>query len=496
MGDVNNMDEKSNLISSDLLKNNQSDLKAVWLNEIKNNPHFFDSGFHDTLELDSYTDDLLKNAFFILESDKVPDFSISSFQPLIELWRNLLKKHREAGFTSKDSAMLVFSLKSAMLTYVKKYFKGDDYQYGHHLDKFRSLLDFLGLLTFEIYSSEKESLITNQSDQIEFLQNLQSKLSYKGIIGESNAMQSVYKAMGVVLEADITVLLEGETGTGKDLIASTIHDYSSRSKKPYITINCGAIPKELIASELFGHEKGSFTGAISHRVGKFELANGGTLFLDEIGELSLDMQVSFLRVLQNKEIERVGGSQKIPIDVRVVAATNKSLKKMVDQNLFRADLFYRLNVFPINIPSLSQRKEDVIPLAYHFIDVYTKEFNIDEPPTLTSDAIDFLLTKTWKGNIRELENLIQRAILLSRGKYIHKAMFVFGSEDIPLKTSDDSVNSLLDTDDVIPLEDLERKALLHALNVTNYNIQKSAKLLGISRGTFYNKLKRYNISFN
>ena len=232
-------------------------------------------------------------------------------------------------------------------------------------------------MSFELYSNEQEKIVGKQSEQIKFLQNSENK-AFGKLIGTSPAMQTVYQAIGLVLENDVSVLLQGESGTGKDVIANVIHANSNRKTKPFVAVNYGAIPANLIESELFGHEQGAFTGANEKRLGKFELADNGTLFLDEVSELSLDNQTRLLRVLQNKEIERVGGSSPIPINVRIVAASNKSLENLVEKDKFRLDLFYRLNVFPIHIPSLKERDNDVILLANHFIETFATKLNLKQ----------------------------------------------------------------------------------------------------------------------
>ena len=362
--------------------------------------------------------------------------------------------------------------------------------------KLEQLLDILGILTFEMYSVENEKLISRQSQQIHYLQTHNLDLEGK-LIGSSVAINEVFKAIGLVLENDLTVLLEGESGTGKDLIATIIHSNSKRNKKPFIAINCGAIPRELIESELFGHEKGAFTGADTQRIGKFELAHEGTLFLDEIGELPLDLQVKLLRVLQNREIQRVGGSNVIPINVRIIAASNRSLKALVDDKLFRLDLFYRLNVFPISIPPLRDRDNDVIDLASHFIDKYSSQFNVKKP-SLTEDAKQFLLNQHWEGNIRELENCIQRSVVLAQGQPISSALLNMQPGQT-YQQINQAKGHLLPSpindapSEVLTLDEVEKKAIIHALNVKNGNIMQVAKALGVSRTTLYSKIQKYNI---
>jgi len=309
-------------------------------------------------------------------------------------------------------------------------------------------------------------------------------------------MKAVYQAVGLVLDNDITVLLEGESGTGKDLVANLIHDHSKRKNKPLVTVNCGAIPKELVESELFGHEKGAFTGASEKRIGKFELAQEGTLFLDEISELELPLQVKLLRAIQNREIERVGGSEPIKINVRIIAATNQDLKQRVETGKFRLDLYYRLHVFPISIPPLRDRKTDIIPLASYFIEKYAVQFGI-ETPALTSDAKDYLLNQKWEGNVRELENVIQRSVVISQGNPITSMTLQLkpGKAEPSLSIAPAPQKMLPEGNQVVPLDTLEKQAIELALKLKKGNVRQTARALGISRTTFYNKAKKYHIPF-
>ncbi len=242
-----------------------------------------------------------------------------------------------------------------------------------------------------------------------------------GMIGESAAFQEVLRNVRLVAPTDATVLVHGETGTGKELVARAIHDLSGRSKQPFIKVNCAAIPATLLESELFGHEKGSFTGAFAQKLGRFELAHKGTLFLDEIGEIPLELQSKLLRAIQEQELERVGGNRTIRVDIRVVAATNRNLKEMVDEGKFRSDLYYRLHVFPLTVPPLRQRQPDILLLIRYFAQKYAKRLNreIEEIPTATIEA----LTKyDWPGNIRELQHIIERSVILTAGHVLHVAI--------------------------------------------------------------------------
>jgi DNA-binding NtrC family response regulator len=348
------------------------------------------------------------------------------------------------------------------------------------------------ILSFELYSNEQESLVDQQAKQIKYLQTTTSK-AFGTLIGQSNAMKIIYQAIGLVLENDVTVLLQGESGTGKDMVASAIHRYSNRKNKPFIAINCGAIPDNLIESELFGHEKGAFTGAEKDRVGKFELANNGTLFLDEISELSLNQQTKLLRVIQNQEVQRIGSNKNIPINVRIIAASNKPLEQMVDKKEFRMDLFYRINVFPIHIPKLVDRENDIILLANHFIEKHSKKLHV-RPSKLTHSAMTYLQNQPWPGNIRELENSIQRAVIIANERPITDAILSFKPGQAitqPLLPSGNTESSVF-----IPqsLNKNEETFIRKTLDYYNGNIKKTAEKLEVSRTTLYNKLKKYNIS--
>ncbi len=254
------------------------------------------------------------------------------------------------------------------------------------------------------------------SDDNRFLQNELQDAIGKEIIGADFGLKGVMDLVQQVAPLKSPVLLLGETGTGKELIARAVHNISSRKDGPFVTVNCGAIPEALMDSELFGHEKGAFTGAISRKYGRFERADKGTILLDEIGELPLEIQVRLLRVLQEKEIERVGGTEPIKLDIRIIAATHRDLESMVTQGKFREDLYFRLQVFPITIPPLGERKGDIIPLVNHFIVKKSREMRLSVPPVLPADAVDTLLSYNWPGNVRELENAVERALILNQNR--------------------------------------------------------------------------------
>ncbi len=299
------------------------------------------------------------------------------------------------------------------------------------------------------------------------------------IVYKSKAMEQVMEIVRRVAPTGTTVLITGESGTGKELIARAIHILSGR-KGRFVPVSCAAIPEHLIESELFGYEKGAFTGAVRSKPGKFELAHQGTLFLDEIGEMPLNLQVKLLRVLQDKEIERLGSTKAVKVDIRIVAATNRELEKLVKEGKFREDLFYRLNVVRIHIPPLRERREDIIPLAEHFLKVFSREMH--KPiEGFSREAKQLLLSYDWPGNVRELQNAVERAVVLTRYNFIMP-------EDLPIaRTSDsDRVQSLR-------LEDVERAHIKKVLEMTEYNISRAAELLGIHRNTLREKMKRYGL---
>jgi len=291
-----------------------------------------------------------------------------------------------------------------------------------------------------------------------------------------------------VSKSNATVLVRGESGTGKELVANSIHYNSHRAKGPFIKMNCAALPPNLIESELFGHEKGAFTGAIRQKLGRFELANKGTLFLDEIGSITADVQVNLLRVLQEREFERVGGDRTIKVDVRIVTATNKNLEKAVDEGSFRGDLYYRLNVFPIYMPPLRERKTDILLLADHFLEIYAAE-NGKNIRRFSTPAIDMLVDYHWPGNVRELENCIERAVLLCEEGVIH-------SYHLPptLQTGKES-----DTLSSLSLEEatanLEREMIIDALKNTRGNITQAAKLLRTTVRKVAYKAQKYGVEY-
>lgn len=333
----------------------------------------------------------------------------------------------------------------------------------------------------------------------------------KTIIGNSPVMREIYKTIGKVAPSDVTILVQGESGTGKELIARAIHFNSKRLGKPFIALNCAAIPKELLESELFGHEKGAFTGATERKPGKFEQANNGTIFLDEIGDMPFDLQAKILRVLQEKEVTRTGGSQIIPVDVRVVAATNQDLEEMVRRKQFREDLFYRLNVIPLHLVPLRQRAEDIPLLVDYFLSKVCTELEVPVKQC-APDAISLLSTYSWPGNVRELENTIKRAVILSAdpllvaadfpGLRVQKGGESAQSEDlslegiVDLKLRGSFINmEKMESGDVytMVLEQVERPLLRFVLEKTRGNQVRAAEILGINRNTLRKKITELGI---
>ncbi len=310
---------------------------------------------------------------------------------------------------------------------------------------------------------------------------------FPDLIGTSSVMQQMYALMQQAAESDITVFIRGESGTGKELVANSLHANGPRKDGPFVALDCAAIPETLIESVLFGHERGAFTGAITQRIGAFMRANGGTLFLDEIGDMPYSLQGKLLRVLQEREIQRIGGIDPIPIDIRVITATNKDLERAVREGKFRQDLFYRIAAFPIPIPPLRDRPEDISLLVKHFLEKYTVQTG-KSISGISPLALRLLLQYDWPGNVRELENAIARAVLL-------ETTGVLQADNLPSQLSSTvaSKRDLSASLEILPLAEIERQALIHAINATDNNMTQAAQALGINRTTLYRKLKKYNI---
>ena len=341
------------------------------------------------------------------------------------------------------------------------------------------------VINLEIIRIEKEKL---KEENLRLKSELEKKYQFTNIIGNSNKMREVFQMISQVSRSNTTVLIRGESGTGKELVASSIHYNSLRAKQPFVKVNCAALPTNLIESELFGHEKGAFTGAIKQRQGKFELANKGTIFLDEIGSIDMDVQVKLLRVLQEKEFERVGGHLTIKSDVRIITATNKNLELAVEEEVFRGDLYYRLNVFPIYMPPLRERKTDVLLLADYFLEKYSLENN-KNIKRFSTPAIDMLMSYHWPGNVRELENCIERAVLLCEEGVIH-------SYHLPptLQTGTES-NTLPSQSLEEAIANLEKEMIIDALKNTRGNISLASEMLNTTVRKFSYKAEKYGVSY-
>ncbi len=359
------------------------------------------------------------------------------------------------AFASVETA--VQALKDGAYDYITKPFDPDDL--SHLIRNAAKQIEI---------KSENEAL----KNRIVSLDNIDD------IIGRSDAMMKVLKEVESVSQSNSSVIITGESGTGKELIARAIHSNSSRKYFPLITVHCGALSEDLLESELFGHEKGAFTGAMFNRKGRFEMADGGTIFLDEIGTISGKMQIELLRVLESKKFVRVGGNKEIKSDFRVICATNRDLKKMVEEGTFREDLYYRLNVVNIRIPPLRERPGDIPMLVDHFIKKYCTSMSRDVI-SIEPAALRRLEQYDFPGNVRELENMIERAIVVGNGKEIRL-------KDLPLKTS-------APADPAESLQELEKKHILNTLNKFDWNISRTAKILKVDRVTLYNKIKKYDL---
>jgi len=324
---------------------------------------------------------------------------------------------------------------------------------------------------------------------------IRTELKFEEIVGNSDALRRVLAELETVAPTDSTVLIYGETGTGKELVARAIHNLSSRKSNAFVKLNCAAIPTGLLESELFGHEKGAFTGAIAQRVGRFELANRGTVFLDEIGEIPLELQPKLLRVLQEREFERLGSTRTLRTDARLIAATNRDLGAMVEEQKFRSDLYYRLNVFPIRVPPLRERREDIPLLVRHFTQQFARRINRNIE-TIPSETMNTLVRYHWPGNIRELQNVIERAVIVSTGPVLKVTLDDLRTRVLSVEAS----NGASASEDAGKmrgvLEDAERKQILAALKQANWIVagpKGAAVLLGMKRSTLQAHMQRLGI---
>ncbi len=339
-------------------------------------------------------------------------------------------------------------------------------------------------LIISVRNAVQHNSLEKENEQLK--KDLESEYS---IIGQSESIKRIFQTIDKVAPTDARILITGENGTGKELVAREIHKQSNRADMPLIEVNCAAIPNELIESELFGHEKGSFTGASQQRIGKFELANGGTLFLDEIGDMSLQAQAKVLKAIEDGQIERVGGSKKLSVDVRIIAATNKNLIEEIKEQRFREDLFHRLNVIPISIPPLRERKSDIPLLVNHFLKNYAEKNRIPLKE-ISEDAIEIIKAQDFTGNVRQLKNLVERILIMSNNNIISK-------KDVELLITPVSSNSgtLINSEDTFQefKEKAERAYILYQLENHQWNISKTAEAIDIQRSHLYGKMKKYNI---
>jgi len=373
------------------------------------------------------------------------------------------------AYGSVESA--ISAMKIGALDYVQKPFKHDDL-----------------LLAIE-KAVERKHL---QDENIRLKDELRQRYGFANIIGKSQAMKSVFELVKAAAPTRSTILLQGESGTGKELVARAIHLNSNRAEAPFITVNSGSLPPDLLESHLFGHVKGAFTGAVALKKGLFEAADMGTIFFDEVSSISLETQAKLLRVIQEREFMRLGGTQTIKVDVRILAATNADIEELIAQKLFRKDLFYRLNVIKIEIPPLRQRKEDIPQLVKHFVEIYARE-NRKEVEGVSEDVFEILDAHDWPGNVRELENLVERAIVLSRSKVITRASL----PPFLLRAGEVDDEALIASEESLDLRDrtqaFQKKIILAALKKTKGVQNKAAKLLGVKPTTLNEMIKRLHI---
>jgi len=330
------------------------------------------------------------------------------------------------------------------------------------------------------------SAIGREADQFYFEPDVKAEHCFEGVVGKSHALQRVLQQVQIVAPTNSTVLLHGEAGTGKEMVARAIHNLSSRRERAYVRMNCAAIPSGLLESEMFGHERGAFTGALLQRKGRFELANGGTLFLDEIGDISLELQPKLLRAVQEQEFERLGSANTIHVDVRIIAATHRDLWAMIRDEKFREDLFYRFNVFPIEIPPLRERREDIPLLVNHFVSKASRRMK-KEVNSIPREAMEMLTNSSWKGNVRELANFIERAVILTRGEEL----------EVPLGELPSPHDLVFPTSSISNFRNAECNVIIAALRAASGRIAGkggAAERLGLNRTTLQNKIRRLGIA--
>jgi DNA-binding NtrC family response regulator len=340
---------------------------------------------------------------------------------------------------------------------------------------------------------EKALQVSRLTSEVQYLRKeIAGKYTFDNIIGNSEEICEILRLAGEVSKTDTTVLLRGESGTGKELLSRATHLNSPRAALPFLPVNCAAIPATLLEAELFGYEKGAFTGASQQKKGKFEIASGGTLFLDEIGDMELDVQAKFLRVLESKTIERLGGTRIIPIDVRIIAATNKDLEAMVTEGSFREDLYYRLSVFPIHIPPLRERRDDIEPLCNYFIKEFSEAFG-RRPPVFSDRVLELFQSHPWNGNIRELRNVLERAMILSKGDRITTAHVILSGGPVARPVDNMGAQQMVEQlvrRHRVGLDELEKRYIHFAMEESGHNVSRAARLLGLSRATLRYRLDK------
>ncbi|MCB0391825.1 MAG: sigma-54-dependent Fis family transcriptional regulator [Bdellovibrionales bacterium] len=407
---------------------------------------------------------------------------IAQFQPdivLLDIWMpgelDGLEVLNRAKSRSSKTQFIIMSGHGTIETAVKATKLGawDFVEKPLSMDKISILIK--NILNFQSEQSEKLSLLNRLRKNI-------------ALIGESEAMTSLKKLISRVAPANSWVLITGDNGTGKELVAQNIHYLSKRASKPFVDVNCAAIPKDLIESELFGFEKGAFTGADRTKRGKFDLANGGTLFLDEIGDMSLEAQAKVLRILQEQSFTRVGGIESIQVDVRVVAATNKDLREEIEKGNFREDLYYRLNVIPFHVPSLRERREDIPSLLQHFSQQFSRESGYREK-IISEDALQIMCEYNWPGNVRELKNFVERLYILTPGECIEVHDLKFAG----LSTDSGNLGGLADLDFREARALFEKEFISQKINENKGNISKTAESIGLERSYLHRKIKNYGI---
>ena len=421
----------------------------------------------------------------VLERKLKENSVIYNDEEFVELCRkNPLEQLIASSFYIQSKMSIPIDLGQSTNLYLSFYNKKKEVFTKIQLDVIQKFNGIFIKIMAPLLVSEKQSVETISDGKTQIIP-FEEQSNFKKIIGKSSLLLNVFDDIKRVAPMNTSVLIMGESGTGKELIAKRIHDFSSRASKQFVTVNCAAIPENLIESSFFGHEKGAFTGAIEKRIGKFEQANAGTIFLDEIGEMSLDMQVKLLRVLQEREIERIGANKTIPIDVRIIAATNKNLEEEVEAGKFRLDLYYRLQVFPIISPPLRERKEDIPLLANHFLAKFSKQ-----KMYISNDVLDRMMGYRWPGNIRELENYIERSILLAKDNTLRELHKPLSNWYITASKNNASIQELKS------LEDMERGYILSVLRLCKgkvYGGGGAAEILQIPTSTLNSKIKKLGI---